>query len=126
MPDLAQFFAEQREKYQKQREDAKAKLDEAEAELRALDAYERAKKGKPAQTAGEHKTRKPRETGKRAEVLNLVASYPDGVTAGELKDKLGIKGDKSAEQSLSNALSALKKAGQLALRDGRYAVPAPA
>lgn len=123
MPDLADFFAEQRERYQKQREDAKAKLDEAEAELRALDAYEQAKKGKPATTAdGGHKTRKPRETGKRAEVLNLVASYPDGVTAGELKDKLAIRGDKSAEQSLSNALAALKKSGQVTLEDGTYRV----
>jgi hypothetical protein len=120
---IEQFFAEQREKFEKQRDEARAKLEEAEAELRAIDAYEAAKKAKPAQAAatdGERKQRAPRQTGKRNEVLKLVEQYPQGVTAGELKDKLSIKGDKSGEQSLSNALSALKKAGQLIQEDGKY------
>jgi hypothetical protein len=35
---------------------------------------------------------------------------------------MGVKGKRSAEQSVSNALSALKKAGQLDSRDGKYVV----
>ncbi len=127
MPDLADFFAQQREMFEKQRDDARAQLEEAQAELRALDAYAQAKKGKPAPApGGEKKSRKPRQTGKRVEVFKLVEQYPDGVTAGELKDKLSIRGDKSEEQALSNALSALKKAGQLTLNNGKYAAADPA
>jgi hypothetical protein len=36
---------------------------------------------------------------------------------------MGVKGDKSGEQSVSNALSALTKQNQLGKKDGKY-VPA--
>jgi hypothetical protein len=127
MPQTFETFIQQeRERLSKAKEVALAKKQEAEDELSALEidfaavaAYESAKKGKPAK-ADEKKQRAPRQTGKRNEVLKLVEQYPQGVTAGELKDKLGIRGDKQGEQSLSNALSALKKSGQLIQEDGKY------
>jgi hypothetical protein len=36
------------------------------------------------------------------------------------RERMGLKGDKSGEMSVSNALTALTKANQVARRDGRY------
>ena len=116
--DLQQFFSQERAKFEKQRDEAQQKLNEANAELRALDAYEAAKH------TAQPKAKAPRQKGKRSEVIHLVASFPEGATRAELIEKLQIKGDKAAEQSLSNALAALKKGGQIdQLSDGRYQVP---
>lgn len=60
-----------------------------------------------------------RRTGIRNDVLASVKATP-GITRADLIDKMGAKGDKSAEQSISNALSALKKAGTISLSDGKY------
>ncbi len=127
MPQTFETFIQQeRERLSKAKEAALAKKQEAEDELSAIEidfaaiaAYESAKKGKPAKPASE-KQRAPRQTGKRNEVLTLVQQYPDGVTRGELIDKLSINGDKPGEQSLSNALAALKKAKQLTQEGGKY------
>ena len=35
-------------------------------------------------------------------------------------EALGVKGDKSGAQSVSNALSALKKAKEVVVEDGKY------
>jgi hypothetical protein len=35
-------------------------------------------------------------------------------------DAIGVKGNKSGEQSVSNALTALKKAGKIASMDGKW------
>ena len=43
----------------------------------------------------------------------LIAEHPDGLTRGELLPAMNAHGDKAAEQSISNALAALKKAGRL-------------
>jgi hypothetical protein len=45
---------------------------------------------------------------------------PDGLTRGEILEKMGLKGDKSGEMSISNALTALTKANQIFRRDGKY------
>lgn len=120
---LTDFFTEQREKFQKQRDDARAKLEEAETELRALDAYDAAKKAKAFKASdsdGPKNPRKPRDSGKRIKVLQLVQEFPDGATSSELQERLGIKGDKKATQSLSNALSALKRDNKIILENGTY------
>lgn len=132
MPQTFETFIEQeRERLNKAREDALAARKEADdklsaitTELEAIAAYEATKKGKkPRQTTlplDGHKQRKPRETGKRIEVLNLVQTFPDGATSSELQDRLGIKGDKRAVTSLTNALSALKRDGKISLENGTY------
>ena len=96
-------------------------LAEIDQELAAIGAYERAKLGKPARTIKAAKnTRAPRGA-KREELLALIEDTP-GLTRGEIIEKLGIKGDKSQEQSISNALATLKKAGTIAATDGKYAI----
>ena len=136
METFETYITNERERLAKAKEDALSRRKEVDVELAAIDtelqaiaAYEQVKKGKPVRTAtptdGENKPRKPRESGKRNEVLTLVQSFPHGATRADLIDKLNIKGDKAAEQSLSNALASLKKQGHLTQTDGKYAVPAP-
>lgn len=53
----------------------------------------------------------------------MIAAFGSaGVRRGGLIDALNVKGNKSAEQSVSNALAALKKSGAVAHRDGKYIV----
>ena len=62
-----------------------------------------------------------RRAGIRELVLDAVrASGADGVNRADLLHALGMKGNKSGEQSVSNALSALKKAGATSSKNGRY------
>lgn len=104
-----------------QRASIATKLAEIDQELAAIGAYERAKMGKPERAPKAAKnTRAPRGA-KREELLSLIEDTP-GLTRGEIIEKLGIKGDKSQEQSISNALATLKKAGTIAATDGKYAI----
>ena len=62
-----------------------------------------------------------RRAGIRELVLDAVkASGADGINRADLLQVLGMKGNKSGEQSVSNALSALKKAGATSSKNGRY------
>jgi hypothetical protein len=72
-------------------------------------------------------TRTPRATGTRRsgvrdEVLTMVKNSPNGISRAQLLEAMDAKGDKSAEQSISNALAALKKAGTVSGEGGVYKV----
>jgi hypothetical protein len=54
---------------------------------------------------------------------NPKRPHPNGLSRGEILNLIGVKGDKSGEQSVSNALSALTKQNQLGRKDKKY-VPA--
>ena len=61
-----------------------------------------------------------------AKVLELIrAAGSDGLTRAELIDRMGVKGQKVGESSISNALVQLKKASSLihTPEDGQYRVP---
>jgi DNA-binding transcriptional ArsR family regulator len=138
---FANFIKKERARLDKARKDALAskaavdkELDSLERELVALDAYQQAKGAPGKAGAGKRGAGKAapkraarRATGRRGEkrqaVLDLIQQTPDGLSRGEILDRLGVKGDKSAEQSVSNALSALKKSEKVNSRDGKY-VPA--
>jgi len=47
-----------------------------------------------------------------------------GLTRGQLLEKMGVKGNKSGEMSVSNALTALTKSKQLRRAEGRKYVAA--
>jgi hypothetical protein len=102
--------AEQRKKA------AEADLVQIENELKAITAYENAKRGSPAPKS----RKRVRRTGRRAEVLATVKKHADGATRADLLAALKAKGNKSDEQSVSNALAALKKASKIVSKDGRY------
>lgn len=96
-------------------------LADIDQELAAIGAYERAKQGKPVRAAKAGKSIRAPRGAKREELLSLIEDTP-GLTRGEIIEKLGIKGDKSQEQSISNALAALKKSGTITATDGKYAI----
>jgi hypothetical protein len=144
---FATFIRKERARLDKSRKDALAQqaaidkeLQAIERELTALDAYQQAKgatgKGvavKRAPMAGKAAAKRTFKGGgrrgpgrrgeKRQAVLDLVRQHPAGLSRGEILIQLGVKGNKSAEQSVSNALSALKKSAKLNSREGKY-VPA--
>lgn len=61
-----------------------------------------------------------RRTGVRDEVLGVIKKNPNGIGRADIIDQMSAKGDRSAEQSISNALAALKKAGTVSGDGGVY------
>lgn len=87
-------------------------------ELAALDAYEAAKRGTPRRAAG---SRAPRVS-RRDAILAAIKQHANGISRGDLLEAMGLRGNKAGEQSVSNALNNLKKAGTVISSDGKYAV----
>lgn len=126
------FISRERARLKKARDAAfkrKAELDRelagVERELAAIDAYEKAKGGRPAKAAAK-KRRAPGRTGtraprgaKRQAVLELIKTS-QGLSRGDILNSMGVKGNKSGEQSVSNTLTALKKQNVIESRDGKY------
>jgi hypothetical protein len=108
-----------------QQHELEEKLGAVNRELAAIEAYEAAKTGKaPARQSatrrtGTRKTSGTRSGSKRDELLKLIRGN-DGLTRAELLEKMGMKGNKSGEMSVSNALTALTKGNQVARRDRKY------
>ena len=128
---FATFIARDRERLNKEREEIvneqhglERKLDAVNRELAAIDAYEAAKSGKqlaPAKQVRASRTRSQGRRGsKRDALMQTIRQNPDGLTRGEILEKMGLNGDKSGEMSISNALTALTKANQVSRRDGKY------
>lgn len=119
------FVEQERERLGKARDAALARQKEIDDELAAIDrellaiaAYEQAKRGKlPAKPRA---PRQPGRRGKRETVLEEVKKHPDGITRAELLEVMNLKGDKSGEQFVSNALSALKQDGKLSVDGKKY------
>jgi hypothetical protein len=105
-----------------QQHELEGKLAAINNELRAIDAYEAAKSGKAAPAARQTRTaRAPRaRSGSKREQLLQVIKEGHGLTRGEILEKMGLKGNKTGEMSVSNALTALTKGNQVARRDGKY------
>jgi CRP-like cAMP-binding protein len=61
-----------------------------------------------------------RRSGRREAILNTLREAPDGLTRADILEKVGAKGDTKQEQSISNALTNMKKAGQIDQKDGKY------
>lgn len=124
MDEFATFIQKQRDELQKKRnaltqdmvriQDDIAAIDR---EMAAIHAYEQAKLGKTATPA----TKRGRRGNVRDTVLDAIKSS-GGINRADLLVKLGAKGDKAAEQSISNALANLKKAGTVSAADGVYTV----
>jgi hypothetical protein len=54
-----------------------------------------------------------RRGSKRDAILQLVKKNGTGLSRGEILEKMGLKGDKAGEMSVSNAFTALTKGGQV-------------
>ena len=106
-----------RDEIMRQKSDLDRQLQELDREFAAIDAYERTRKGQAAAPA---KAGGRRRTGVRQEVFEAVRREPSGVSRAQLLEVMNAKGDKRAEQSISNALSNLKKQGEIMLEQGVY------
>ena len=110
--------------------DLAGELQGIDGELAAIEAYEkavgdirpsRARRVSKVDAALAKSPRSGRKVSRRAEVLSVIASFGSaGVSRGDIILTLNVKGERSAEQSVSNALAALKKIAAVAHRDGKY------
>jgi hypothetical protein len=128
---LADFITRDRERLHAEREhifnqqhELDGKLVDINRELAAIDAYEAAKTGKaPAaarQPRGPRARPQARRGSKREALMQVIKDNPSGLTRGEILERMGLKGDKSGEMSVSNALTALTKTNHVTRREGRY------
>jgi hypothetical protein len=121
--DRARLHAE-REQMVNQQHELQNKLADINRELAAIDAYEAAKTGKaPAaarQPRGVRARPRARRGSRREALMQVIKDNPSGLTRGEILERMGLKGDKSGEMSVSNALTTLTKTNQVTRRDGRY------
>ena len=112
-------LSREREEISNQRRELDNRLAEIDREFQALDAYQVAKTGKPS---GGRRTRmqpRARRGSRREELLNLIRDG-NGLSRREILERMGLKGDKSGEMSVSNALTALSKGNQVRREGGRY------
>jgi hypothetical protein len=120
------FITRQREALLNQRQELlnqqraiQEQLDQLDRMLTKFDVFE----GKYAKRAGARRgsTRRGSSGGRRGsrrEELLRVIREGRGLSRGEILEKLGLKGNKTGEMSVSNALTALTKSNQVR-RDGR-------
>ena len=128
MPETFETFIESERKrlngeletIHKEQRGLQEKLEKIHTELRAIEAYEAAKSGKAARARASSYRRAPSRQGSKREQLMKVIRDGLGLTRGEILEKMGLKGNKSGEMSVSNALTALTKGNQVARRDGKY------
>src|SRR5919112_1657847 len=107
----------EREQVFNQQEELQRRLDAVNREFDAIEAYETAKTGKAARQAPAGRQSRARRGSRREALLELIRQS-DGLSRSEVLEQMGLKGDKSGEMSVSNALTALTKSNQV-LRDGR-------
>src|SRR4051812_27433009 len=104
------------------RADIEREFNSIASELQAITAYFTGSGGK----GGNGRSASRRSGGRagrgqrRQQVLDAIKSSSDGATRGDVIEKLGAKGAKALEQSVSNALAALYKTKAVKRENGRY------
>ena len=127
---FSEFIQQERERLDRERQDVlrqheglENRLAEIDRELEAIEAYEAAKTGKINSRrqgrSGRGRSQAPRGS-RREALLQLMRENPNGLRRGEILERMGLKGDKAGEMSVSNALTALTKANQVTRRDRKY------
>lgn len=127
-----QYIERERERLRSERESLLQQQRELEQKLEAIDreydaiaAYEAAKSGKQVSARGRGQrasgggggSSRTRSGSKREQLMQVIREG-GGLTRGQILDKMGLKGDRSGEMSVSNALTALTKNNQVR-REGR-------
>jgi hypothetical protein len=80
-----------------------------------------AKTGKPSGGRRMQTQQRGRRGSRREELLSLIRDG-NGLSRGEILERMGLRGDKASEISVSNALTALAKRNQVR-REGRKYYP---
>ena len=124
--NFAEYIARERERLRAEREqvfsqqeELQRKLDAINREFAAIEAYNTAKTGKNARQAAADRQPRARRGSRREALLELIRQS-DGLSRGEILERMGLKGDKSGETSVSNALTALTKSNQVRREGGKY------
>jgi hypothetical protein len=126
--NFAEFITRERDRLNGERQniigqqrELQGKLAEIDREMEAITAYEAAKIGKAAR-GGNNSGRAQRQTrrGSKREDLMKVISEAGGLSRGEILEKMGLKGNKAGEMSVSNALTALTKNETVRRENGKY------
>jgi hypothetical protein len=119
------FITKQREALLAQREtiftlqaDLQRQLDEVNGMLAKFDVFE-GKAARPSQ-ARARRSSGTRRGSKRDGILQAIKGSVGGLTRGEILEKMGLRGNKSGEMSVSNALTALTKGNQVRRDGGKY------
>jgi len=123
---FSEFIARERDRLRSEREqifgqqeELLRKLDAVNREFTAIEAYETAKMGRATRQAPAGRQPRARRGSRRKELLELIRQS-DGLSRGEILERMGLKGDKSGQMSVSNALSALIKSNQVRRDGGKY------
>src|SRR5829696_3078537 len=124
--NFSEFISRERDRLRAEREqvftqqkELQRKLEAVNREFAAIEVYETAKTGKAARQAPAGRQPRVRRGGRREALLELIRQS-DGLSRGEILEQMGLKGDKSGEMSVSNALTALTKSNQVRREDGKY------
>ena len=108
----------QRETIFTQQHELQRQLDEVNDMLSKFDVFE-GKVAPAARQTGMRRAPRARSGSKREQLLQVIRAG-GGLSRGEILEKMGLKGDKAGEMSVSNALTALTKATQVTRQDGKY------
>ena len=108
----------QRQELVNQQQAIQQQLDELDEMLGKFDVFE-GKAARPRKQTLSQRASGSRRGSKRDELMNVIRGG-NGLTRGEILEKMGLKGDKAGEMSVSNALTALTKANQVTRRDRKY------
>lgn len=108
----------QRQELLNQQQAIHQQLKELDEMLGKFDVFE-GKAARPRQQTRTRGASGTRRGSKRDELLKVIREG-NGLTRGEILEKIGLKGNKAGEMSVSNALTGLTKANQVARRDRKY------
>jgi hypothetical protein len=120
--------AERKSIVEQQRELEK-KLADIDRERAAIAAYEITRSGKFAPVQKPATRRTPRKRlasastprgSKSSAIFSLIRENPSGLNRAEIIEKMGLKGNKRGEKSVSNALTVLTQSKQVTRQDGKY------
>ena len=126
---FSDYIARERERLNREREEISNqkralnnRLAEIDREFQAIEAYQTAKTGKQSAARRMQTQRRGQRGSRREELLNLIREG-NGLSRGEILERMSLKGDKEGEMSVSNALTVLAKHHQVR-REGRKYYPA--
>ncbi len=112
-------LSREREEISNQRRELDSRLAEIDREFQAIEAYQAAKSSKPSGDRRMQTQRRGRRGSRREELLSLIRDG-NGLSRGEIPERMGLRGDKAGEMSVSNALTALAKSNQVRREGGKY------
>jgi hypothetical protein len=125
--NFAEYIARERERLHAEREqiftqqeELQRQLDAINREFAAIEAYEGAKTGKAARRQAPAGRQSRARRGSRREGLLELIQQGNGLSRGEILERMGLKGDKAGEMSVSNALTALARRNQVRREGGKY------